>query len=344
MLRSEFSQKVVRDILSGKVHDLLSYAMAVPVRLWGGETSKQRYEIAHDLIICPGDPVNKPMDEREAFTQLKEFVALWDYLEQLGVIRGTQIRQPPVRRLTIFGAEDAPHYTIMSLIYPYVNKHIIVLPGLSEFVERGFLSEEEFFHQKETEDREAALRLTRRVAYITLAVSMVIAVFTNLFGYFASTRQQMQILRAETIPFLDFHGFEVVQFDTGKHVVVKFLLENTGKVPALGIVLGATARFERDQLYWRSAPDTVTTIVGDFLTPNGMIEVSSVSSFLLPVDYFNEVFNGARYVESGVVRYWDAFGHQDSATYCFQLRVGLDKKIGVWDCKSKFGDERTLRN
>lgn len=185
MRLSEFQQKVVKDILSGKVYDLISYAMAVPVKLWGGEYSKQRYEVFPDLVICPGDPVNKAIDENEAFVQLKEFVALWDYLERLGLIKGIQIRQGPARRLTIFGADDAPHYTILSLVYPYVNKQIAVLPGLSDFVERGFLTEAEFFHQKEIEDRKEALRLTRRVAYISLGISIAVAVFTTLFSFLA---------------------------------------------------------------------------------------------------------------------------------------------------------------
>ncbi len=80
MQLTDFQKRIIKEIAAGKIFDIYSFVSAIPVGVWGGQPYRI-IEIAEDYEATQNTPITKVMDEEEALTQFKEFVALWDFLE-----------------------------------------------------------------------------------------------------------------------------------------------------------------------------------------------------------------------------------------------------------------------
>jgi|ERR1051326_601859 hypothetical protein len=190
MQLTDLQRKTVRLIDKGEIFDLYSFISGVNVRVWGGEPSKIRYEGFGSYVITEGDYTIQVMEEAEALSQFKQFIALWDFLEQLRLIKTISVRQPPVRKVNIFDAQNQPHYTIMSVIVPYAGKEIVPSPGLKEFVERGFETEQEYIHNLEgarwetqAKQQQQATRVAQRWTIGIGITGILTGLFTVIFNY-----------------------------------------------------------------------------------------------------------------------------------------------------------------
>lgn len=151
MKLTDFQQQIIKKICAEQIFDIYSFVGNGSVSLHGGDKSKAIFSIRDDYIIRTNDPINTVPEqhEQEVYKQFKEFIALWDFLERIDLIKTIAVQQEGVRRLNIFRENLKPHYKIISLIYPYFNKEIAILPPLKDFVERGFLTEAEHYHLEE---------------------------------------------------------------------------------------------------------------------------------------------------------------------------------------------------
>jgi hypothetical protein len=76
-----------------------------------------------------------------------------------------------------------------------VKKEIIPLPGLSTFIQNNYQTGEEIGKNEETIDRKANLSLTRKVAYISLGISIILSATTLVFNYFIYTTDRTVLIK-----------------------------------------------------------------------------------------------------------------------------------------------------
>jgi hypothetical protein len=59
-----------------------------------------------------------------------------------------------------------------------------VSPAINEFIERGYKSVDMFYLEEENRDRKKAQQLTRRVAYVSISITAIVALSSTIFNLF----------------------------------------------------------------------------------------------------------------------------------------------------------------
>ncbi len=95
MVLSEFQKTIVKEIVSGNIFDIYSFVnnIKIPVKIWGGIKLKKSFSIAVDYRAAEGTIVNKVMDDEAASYQFKEFIAMWEFLENIKMVKSITFDQ-----------------------------------------------------------------------------------------------------------------------------------------------------------------------------------------------------------------------------------------------------------
>ncbi|MBI3580309.1 MAG: hypothetical protein HY089_12970 [Ignavibacteriales bacterium] len=113
---------------------------------------------------------------------------LWNQLEKANLIYSLSIdgRNP----FPLFKQDGKPYTKALHTIWQFNLREIVVFPELSDFVKNNFLTFEELKAADEATDRKTSLQLTRRVAYISIGISVALAVITVIINYLTYTTER----------------------------------------------------------------------------------------------------------------------------------------------------------
>ena len=207
MTLTEFQKSIVRDILTEKITDIESF-ITNDVKVWSGKNPPNvSFALFGRYSIDPNQDIFKVMDEKEAVSQLRQFVVLWNQLEKANLVYSLPI--PDRKPFPLFKQDGNPYYKALHIVQQFNAKEIVAYPELLDFVNSNFMTIEELKALDEARDRKETLRLTRRVAYISVAISIVLALVTVLFNYLTYTTDR-------TVTIKNPHAFN----DTSKIIIL----------------------------------------------------------------------------------------------------------------------------
>jgi len=76
------------------------------------------------------------------------------------------------------------------MVKDYHDKEFLPLPEIHSFVERGYRTNEEYNMELEKRARQDSQKLTRKIAYITISISIIIALLTFFLNYLTYTTER----------------------------------------------------------------------------------------------------------------------------------------------------------
>lgn len=180
MTLSDPQKEIVDLIRSGEVYDVHSFLVRYVAQ------PRKSDRTTYDLTT----------DEATAEPLVKEFLALWNKLIQCELV--LEISTKADKMFGVFNQRGEWSKLIARIVEGYLAKVIIPLPGLDDFVQRGYLTTEEYYHREERKrwedearDRKIALdeeRQARKVSQrwtIAIGISgILVGLFTVLSQYF----------------------------------------------------------------------------------------------------------------------------------------------------------------
>ena len=193
MKLSEFQKSIVRSIESGKVTDLESFISEFCdtqyVSYLGAMHTGIFSEFKSGLRGYLPDNQNKIKEE------LQNFIVVWNILYDLKLILVSDKPNLGAKVFPIFERlndqkQYKPNEAIVLLTNKYYGKSILTLNSLTDFINRDFLSPEEYQYLDEKKEREKSQNLTRKIAYFTIGISIFITVATSIFNYITYTNQR----------------------------------------------------------------------------------------------------------------------------------------------------------
>lgn len=189
---TDFQKTISKSIVNGQVNDI--------------ETFLHKFcdlEINQSRGVTFGTPYGSydakmevfiPKDETSALNKTKEFITLWKALEKVDLLFSVSKSLKRTNVFPVFSKNSPippkPFDEILTIIKDYDFKEIVFIPEFKEFVERDFLTIDEFEREKEKIDRVESQKLTRRIAYITIIISVAIALLTALFNYLTYSKDR----------------------------------------------------------------------------------------------------------------------------------------------------------
>jgi hypothetical protein len=203
MRLTNFQKTVVNSILVGQCSNIESflneYGELTQEKAKGNSFLGDHISFDKDSIIYV--PKNRDL----TLTRIKEFVSLWDRLQVIGLIYTVSLNYERRRLFPLFMDTVSPDSTMLSIIHEQINKDIVPLPELKDFVARGFLTTEEYFLQEENRDRKNAQRWTKIIALISILATL----FSALFQYFTYRTDRNVVIKND-------HAFS----DTTKVIII----------------------------------------------------------------------------------------------------------------------------
>ena len=190
---SEFQKNITKSIINRNVYDIESflqkYCELETTQNKGASfgTNYGSYDSKIQVYI--------PKDEDAALNNTKEFITLWKALEKNDLLFSIA---KTVKRSYVFPVftkrnptySTAPFNEILAIIKDYDFKEIVFTPELEKFVERNFLTSDEYDKEQERLDRVESQKLTRKIAYITIVISVIISLITALFNFLTYTKDR----------------------------------------------------------------------------------------------------------------------------------------------------------
>jgi hypothetical protein len=208
MILTGFQKKVVQDIIDGKVKDLESL-ISLNAKLSSAINDTNTTFTLYDRhTIIPQQKVSRVADDNEALSQVRQFVALWNQLEKANLLITITVEYHAP--MPICRQDGTPHYKIIQIMALYNKRELIPFPELSDFIKNDFQTAEELKSYDEARDRKESLRLTRKVAYITIGISIVLSLLSVLFNYMTYTT-------ARSVTITNAHAFS----DTTKVLMIE---------------------------------------------------------------------------------------------------------------------------
>jgi hypothetical protein len=214
---TEFQRSLTKDMFDGRITNIESY-LKLHIKT-NQEISKGAVYGAKPMVMG-NKPIYVMIDENEAIRQIKEFISLVSELEKARLVLSIEIERP--LQYPLFN-KSGEYSKLPNLItQQFAKKEIIPLPGLSTFIHNNYQTEEEIDKIEETRHRKTNLSLTRKVAYISLGISILLSVTTMVFNYFIYTTDRTVLIKNS-------NAFS----DTTKVVIVSSSIQKVDSIRAL---------------------------------------------------------------------------------------------------------------
>ena len=186
---TQLQKTIVKDILEERITSIDSFIRLHITLSHGKNKTNGTFSLGDNYNIESGQEIFTVIDEKEALSQLRQFVVLLNQLEKSDLIFSLPItKQPP---FPLFRQDGNPYRKALHIIFQYTAKEIVSFPELSDFVKNNFLTTDELKANDEAADRKESLRLTRKVAYITVGISIAISLISVLFNYLTYTKERV---------------------------------------------------------------------------------------------------------------------------------------------------------
>jgi hypothetical protein len=192
-----FQKTVIPSIISGDVTTLETFVAAHCEHTRVNMTSTLMMDYRN---FQPNEPAILIQDKSRVYARIKEFLSLTKRLESTGLINtvttGDRVAkfEPIVKPSPRQNTYDAD-YDLTNLLRKNATWEISALPELSEFVKNGYKTADELARQAEADDRKIAQRDTRRIAYISLGITVVVAVLTAIFNWMTYDQNRNVVIK-----------------------------------------------------------------------------------------------------------------------------------------------------
>jgi hypothetical protein len=179
MKLTKFQKNVTDKIKTGEIKDIKNFAdqfADLTPSTYTQSIRLSKKEFTAEIRNGMGIWIFK--NEDEGLKRFFEFVSLCDYLESNKIITKI-LKNMRAENDTFFanifvgdGSERAAG--LMNFIENYLDYNIAPLPGINEFIERNYLTTDEYNLEQEKADRQNAQRITVGVAIFTVVASAFI--------------------------------------------------------------------------------------------------------------------------------------------------------------------------
>ncbi|MCX6168005.1 MAG: hypothetical protein NTX65_01595 [Ignavibacteriales bacterium] len=195
MYLTEFQKELVKAIIDKKINDIESFFHNFC------ELTESRNQGAIHMsdfgTVQNNSKIYIAKDEDSALLKTKEFITLWIALERVDLI--FSIKSPNKKYNTpIFKKNNSPFSELSSISKDYFTTEIVYTPALNKFYERNYLTNMEYEQNQERLDRKESQKLTRKIAYISISITIVVSILTAIFNYLTySTDRNVKITNKE---------------------------------------------------------------------------------------------------------------------------------------------------
>ena len=181
---TEFQKEIIKSIIDHEVNDIESFfrkfcELTEAINQSGTHMSDFG-NIRQNMRIFI------PRDENATLLKTKEFITLWKALERVDLIFSIssttrQFNTP------IFNNRNMPFKELSDISKEYFFREIVFTPELNKFYKREYLTNLEFEQNQERRDRKESQKLTRKIAYITVSITIIVSALTAIFNYLTYT-------------------------------------------------------------------------------------------------------------------------------------------------------------
>ena len=185
MILTDFQKQLIQDIAEERITTFDSF-----LKLYG-ELIQNAPEVHNTDIFygaTPGTPIWTPKDKNITLNNVKDFVRVWRLLEKANLITRVTVRNDSHAITKIWINRRDVFYELRALHKEYEPTSIIFFPQLVEFIERGFITHEEFKYIEEKKSRE---RAEKRSIWLPIIVALVSIIVSNLVNYFIYTDKRV---------------------------------------------------------------------------------------------------------------------------------------------------------
>jgi hypothetical protein len=196
MRLTEFQKGIVKTIAAGDTCHIETffetYCERTSISMPSGAS---RHFRDRGVAAARGNTAYISNDRDEAYRRLKEFILVWQKLEEARLIFTI-----PYHKTWLYPIffKDGSHCRIdgrlLALFYAYDEKEIVPTPDLDQFLANGCRTtdeiereEEKKYLSEETRDRKTSQALTKTIAIISIVASFVATGATILFNYLTYT-------------------------------------------------------------------------------------------------------------------------------------------------------------
>jgi len=211
MQLSEFQKQIVGTILTGETchietffHMFCSFqSVNYPHSSWGSYGNRTAKPEIGNLTYVVKNP-------KEVIGQLSQFIAVWNQLKNSNLVISIPCHRYYLH--PIYWEQTSSNYqtenNVLELFNAFDREEIVPLPALEEFVKAGYKTREEIKQEEERDfllsemsDRKGSQKLTKRIAYISIAASIVSVVVSGVFNYLTyKTDRTVTITNAKAFP------------------------------------------------------------------------------------------------------------------------------------------------
>jgi hypothetical protein len=197
MKLTDFQRSIIASILHGQINNAETF---LAVRCPGKRVQAVGTTLLGWRNINHGETGLLLDDGAVAYSQLKQFLSLWRRLESAGLINTVTTASRVGTFEPIFKPSAQPNANevdrnIMTILQQNADREIQTLPELEDFVEHDYLTIDERDKQAEAIDRRIAQRDTRRIAYWSIGISVVVALSGAIFNWLTYTTERSVIIK-----------------------------------------------------------------------------------------------------------------------------------------------------
>lgn len=134
-------------------------------------------------------------NKEELINKTAEFISLIEYLKSCYLIHVISEYRPKdkvfpmcYRKEPNSGPEAFSKF--FQMVKDYYDKEFLPLPEIDAFVKRQYKTKEEHNAELEKMDRKESQKLTRKIAYITISISVIVSLLTFILNYLTYTTER----------------------------------------------------------------------------------------------------------------------------------------------------------
>lgn len=199
-MTTQFDHKVIDDIASGRIETIDDFLQRY-CEFEKVENNKTYFGEEH-LNINIGMTVYIPTNQNKELTKFKFFITLIKQLAEQGLVYFLDRELHKKRKFPVFKYDDDKELQIdesfLTIIRKYFDKQIIPSPALPDYIERGYISEDQKYMLEEKRDRRKALKISTWIR-ITSIIILLVGVLATIYSiFFKPEVQRVEIINLKS--------------------------------------------------------------------------------------------------------------------------------------------------
>lgn len=185
MKLSKLQISIINNISSGVIYDLDIFLKVFfeydDERCVGGYIGDYyEFKNEHNVLVIK--------NKDELINKTAEFISLVEFLKSNNLVHVIRKNVSQTNVFPLFykktpNSSPEPFHKFFQMAKNYYDKEILPLPGIHSFMERNYKTTEEYNAELEKKDRQDSQKLTRKIAYITISLSIIVSLVTFSLNY-----------------------------------------------------------------------------------------------------------------------------------------------------------------